>query len=88
MWKTLFIPKVTRQDDTHARVEIWNEMEEVGTLYYERPKVGWTKKPISTNEWVCVDAHIEYFSALIEDHDVTPKEIVEWGNDAIKKAFS
>ena len=88
MWKTKLTPKVRRQDDTHLRVEIWNDFEEVGTLYFERPKIGWTKKPISTNEWVCVDAHIDYFAHELKaiDKDVTPKDIIEWGNEAIKKA--
>ncbi len=88
MWKTLFIPKVVRQDDRHVRVEIWNEMEEVGTLYYESPKVGWVNKPISTKNYVCVDAHIEYFATLLKtDHpEVTPKDILEWGNEAIKSS--
>jgi hypothetical protein len=33
-----------------------------------------------------VDAHIESFASLLkEDHpDVTPKDILEWGNEAIK----
>jgi len=86
MWKTLFTPKVIRQDDRHVRVEIWNTFEEVGTLYYERPKVGWNKKPISSNEWVCVDAQIDYFAHEIKNvtPEVTPKEIIEWGNEAIK----
>ena len=89
MWKTKYTPKVVRQDDRHVRVEIWNEEEEVGTLYYESPKVGWINKPISTNNYVCVDAHIEYFAGLLKDdkEDITPKEIIEWGNEAIKASL-
>jgi hypothetical protein len=88
MWKTKFTPKVVRQDDRKVRVEIWNEEEEVGTLYYETPKVGWKNKPLSTNHYVCVDAHIEQFAGLIkkDSPNVKPKEIIEWGNEAIKKA--
>ncbi len=90
MWKTLFTPKITRQDDTHARVEIWNEFEEVGTLYYERPKLQWTNKPLSMNRWVCVDAHIDYFAKLVMDKDpqVTPRDITQWGSELINEAFS
>lgn len=89
MWKTKYTPKVVRQDDRHMRVEIWNDMEEVGTLYYESPKVGWINKPVSTNNFVCVDAHIEYFAGLLKDdkEEVTPKDIIGWGNEAIKASL-
>jgi hypothetical protein len=89
MWKTLFTPKVTRQDDTHVRVEIWNDEEEVGTLYYERPKKDFNRKPVFGNNWVCVDAHIEYFAnMIIKDHpEVDPKDIIGWGNEAIKASL-
>ena len=89
MWKTKFTPKVVRQDDRHIRVEIWNEVEEVGTLYFERPKVGWTKKPISTGEWVCVDAHIENFAHEVGGNpdNFQPKDIIEWAREAIKDSL-
>ena len=88
MWKTKFTPKVVRQDDRRVRVEIWNENEEVGTLYYETPKVGWTNKPLYGNNHVCVDAHIELFASMIKEESPTiqPKDIIKWGNEAIKKA--
>lgn len=90
MWKTKFTPKVVRQDDRRVRVEIWNEIEEVGTLYYESPKMGWNNKPIITNNYVCIDAHIDVFAEEIKKHspNVEPKEIIQWGNEAIKKQSS
>lgn len=86
MWTTRFTPKVVRQDDRRVRVEIWDEREEVGTLYYETPKIGWVNKPIAPKNYVCVDAHIDRFSELLKEDspNVQPKEIIEWGNQAIR----
>lgn len=88
MWKTLFTPKVTRQDDTHVRVEIYDDVEEVGTLYYERPKIQWTNKPLSLNKWVCVDAHIDTFARMVQEKDpqVTPSDITKWGSELVSEA--
>ena len=89
MWKNNFYPIVRRQDDGSVRVEIWNDMEEVGTLYFDRPKRGWNKKPILSKEWACIDAHIEYFGEILKDQypDVTSKDIIEWGREEIRKVL-
>jgi hypothetical protein len=47
----------------------------MGLLYFERPKSGWSKKPILPTKWSCVDAKVE---GLYEygGENITPKDIV------------
>ena len=85
MWK--YTPKVEKIDEDHIRVEIWDEREEVGTLYYERPKVGWIKKPVTTRQWVCVDARVDNLAIQLNEESPSPKQIIEWGMKAITEAF-
>lgn len=48
---------------------------ELGTLYFEKAKVGFTNKPIGLNAWACVDAKIE--DLYVHNGDtITPKDVV------------
>ena len=51
-----------------------NEVE-MGSLYFEKAKKGFTNKPVSMDAWVCVDAKIEKLYEVSE-YDITPKQIV------------
>ena len=51
-----------------------NETMELGTLYFEKVKKGFSTKPISMNAWACVDAKIE--GLYQQGESITPKEIV------------
>ena len=51
-----------------------NEEIELGTLYFEKVKKGFSTKPISMNAWACVDAKIE--GLYQQGESITPKEIV------------
>jgi hypothetical protein len=68
--------------DDRARVEVLYENEyNVGIMYYEKPKKGWTNKPITPTMWVCVDAKVE--GLYSKDKEITPKDIVRMGQEKI-----
>ena len=60
-----------------------NEQIELGTLYFEKVKRGFTNKPLSMNSWACVDAKIEGLYQVGES--ITPKDIVAHCQELIKE---
>ena len=84
-YKEILTPTVERMDDNVVRVIFYIDDIEMVCLYYERPKKGWTNKPIMPQSWRCSDAKVSdniiYVKGLIE-----PKELVGWGQDLIKDA--
>ena len=58
---------------------------QLGSLYFERAKVGFARKPVSMNGWACVDAKIEGLYVHGGEH-ITPKDIVKKCQDLIKEA--
>jgi hypothetical protein len=59
-----------------------NEVE-MGSLYFEKAKKTFHRKPVSMDAWVCVDAKIEKLYEM-SDYDITPKDIVEVCQKMIK----
>lgn len=55
---------------------------ELGTLYFERAKRTFQRKPITMNGWACVDAKIDGLYEM--GGEITPKEIVAHCQDIIK----
>jgi hypothetical protein len=84
-YKEILTPTVDKMDDNIIRVIFYIDETEMACLYYERPKKGWTNKPIMPQVWKCSDAKISnnaiYVEGLIE-----PKELVGWGQELIKGA--
>ncbi len=62
-----------------------NERVELGTLYFEKAKKTFQRKPIGLNGWACVDAKVEGLYVHGGDH-ITPKDIVQKCQDLIKEA--
>jgi len=60
--------------DDRIRVTILNDDREIGLLYFEKAKKGFTNKPLSMGSWACVDAKIEDESIFHENF--TPKQMV------------
>jgi hypothetical protein len=60
--------------DDRIRVTILNDDREIGLLYFEKAKKGFTNKPLSMGSWACVDAKIEDESIFHEGF--TPKQMV------------
>jgi len=73
---TDFIYKMDRMDDNIIRFIISFNEQEVGSLYFEKAKRTFQRKPVSMDAWVCVDAKIERLYE-VSDYDITPKQIVE-----------
>lgn len=69
--------------DDRLRFIISFNDQEVGSLYFEKAKRGFTNKPISMDAWLCVDAKIEKLYEVV-DYEITPKEIVEVCQNMIK----
>lgn len=86
-YKELLAPTVELMEDGRARIIFSVDEFEMACLYYEAAKKGWTNKPISTNQWRCVDAKITDTMVFI-DGMVEPKELVGWGNELIKTITS
>jgi len=56
----------------------------LGLLYFEKPKRGWTNKPILPTKWGCVDAQVEGLYEYGGDN-ITPKQIVSYCQELISK---
>lgn len=62
-------------DPNRKRVIVLLEDIELGVLYFEKAKKGFTNKPIGLNAWACVDAKVEELYVYGGDN-ITPKDIV------------
>jgi hypothetical protein len=70
-------------EDNRIRIVVsLNDNIELGTLYFEKVKRGFTNKPLSMNAWACVDAKIE--GLYQQGESITPKEIVGKCQELIK----
>ena len=58
--------------------------KELGTLYFERAKRSFVRKPVSMNGWACVDAKVEGLYIAGGDN-ITPKDIVAYCQELLKK---
>ena len=71
-------------EDNRIRIVVsLNDNIELGTLYFEKVKRGFTNKPISMNAWACVDAKIE--GLYQQGESITPKEIVAKCQELIRE---
>ncbi len=70
--------------DDRIRVTILNDDREIGLLYFEKAKKGFTNKPLSMGSWACVDAKIEDESIFHENF--TPKQMVGECQESIRQA--
>ena len=82
---TDFIYKMDKMED-RIRFIISFKEQEVGSLYFEKAKRGFNKKPIGMDAWVCVDAKIERLYE-VSDYEIFPKEIVEVCQKMIKAEY-
>ena len=83
---TDFIYKMDRMEEGRIRFIVSFKDEEVGSLYFERAKIGFNRKPIGMDAWVCVDAKIERLYE-VSDYEIFPKEIVEVCQKMIKAEY-
>ena len=83
---TDFIYKMDKIEEGRIRFIISFNEEEVGSLYFEKAKVGFNRKPIGMDAWVCVDAKIERLYE-VSDYEIFPKHIVEVCQKMIKAEY-
>jgi hypothetical protein len=65
------------------RITITQDNTELGSLYYERAKKTFNRKPIGMNAWGCVDAKIE---GLYEHNNITPTVIMNKCQEIIRES--
>jgi hypothetical protein len=82
-YREVLTPKISRIDISRIRILYVMGDHEVACLYYENAKSEWNRKPLSMNQWRCVDAQVNdktiYINGIVE-----PKDLVGWGNELIK----
>ena len=83
---TDFIYKMDKIEEGRIRFIISFNEEEVGSLYFEKAKRGFNRKPIGMDAWVCVDAKIERLYE-VSDYEIFPKHIVEVCQKMIKAEY-
>ena len=67
---------LTQMDEDRIRIVVkLNEEVELGTLYFEKAKRTFQRKPIGMNAWACVDAKVEGLY-VYGGENITPKDIV------------
>jgi hypothetical protein len=62
-----------------------DDQVELGTLYFEKAKKTFQRKPIGMDGWACVDAKIQGLFVHGGEH-ITPKDIVKKCQDLIREA--
>jgi hypothetical protein len=70
----MFRTDIMEMSPTVIRVILYDGDDEVGVLFFERAKKTFTSKPISMNQWTCVDAKVR--ENIYIAGDITPKELV------------
>ena len=80
---SMFSYDVSMMGEDRIRVVVLKDNDEMGVLYFERGKVGFSNKPISVGEWVVVDAVV----GDLYDGRIDPKDIVRMCRDEIKQKF-
>jgi hypothetical protein len=78
-----FVYKMDVMEEGRIRFIISLNEVEMGSLYFEKAKRGFTNKPLSMDAWVCVDAKIERLYE-VSDYEIFPKDIVEVCQKMIK----
>ena len=78
--------EMTVIEDGRIRLDVsLNGELNLGSLYFERAKVGFARKPVSMNGWACIDAKVEGLYVQGGEH-ITPKDIVRKCQDLIREA--
>jgi hypothetical protein len=83
--KEMLTPTITTMEDNRIRVDIMFKGVEMVSMYFERPKKGWTNKPIMPTKWRCVDTIVSDHTIYLQGM-VTPKELVALGQQLIEEA--
>ena len=72
-------------EEGRVRVIISKDEYELGSLYFEKAKKSFQRKPIGMDLWACVDAKVESLYLHIGEQ-VLPKEVISKCHDEIRGA--
>jgi hypothetical protein len=75
---------LTPIEEGRLRIIITQDNTEVGSLYYEKAKKTFQRKPIGMNAWACVDAKVEGLYEAQEN--ITPTEVMNKCQELIRGA--
>ena len=75
---------LTPLEEGKLRIVINKGDQELGSLYYEKAKKTFQRKPISMGSWACVDAKIEGLYEAQEN--ITPTEVMSKCQELIRQA--
>ena len=74
---------LTPLEEGKLRIVINKGDQELGSLYYEKAKKTFQRKPISMGSWACVDAKVEgLYEAGV---DITPTEVMSKCQEMIRE---
>lgn len=86
MDKLYLTPKI-EEISGKIRIELYSNVEKFyGILYYEPVKRGFINKPISLNQWLCVDATIQG-EIYVDFPTITPVGLLRWGTYLISQGY-
>jgi hypothetical protein len=77
---------LTEMEPDRLRITITQNDIELGSLYYERAKRSFQRKPIGMNAWGCVDAKVEGLYEV--NTDITPTEVMNKCQELIREYFN
>jgi hypothetical protein len=75
---------LTEMEPDRLRITITQNDIELGSLYYERAKRSFQRKPIGMNAWGCVDAKVEGLYEV--NTDITPTEVMNKCQEIIRES--
>jgi hypothetical protein len=75
------ICEINQLENNNIRLELFYKNNFVGVMYFTLGKVGFNRKPISINNWICVDAKI---FGLYDYIDTDPSELVNFARNKIQ----
>ena len=75
---------LTEMEPDRLRITITQNDIELGSLYYERAKRSFQRKPIGMNVWGCVDAKVEGLYEV--NTDITPTEVMNKCQELIRES--
>ena len=75
---------LTPIEEGRLRIVINKGDQELGSLYYEKAKKTFQRKPIGMNAWACVDAKVEGLYEAQEN--ITPPEVMNKCQELIRGA--
>jgi len=72
--------EINQLENNNIRLELFYKNNFVGVMYFTLGKIGFNKKPISINNWICVDAKI---FGLYDYINIEPSELVKQARSKI-----